>query len=121
MSRRHDDVGTRPYETGTPAGGCLAPVQGIEAPAARAGTGRQTGIVFGTPDYWPLPWYMRDYPRAGFFGKIVPTTEAMIVANVNQEAELAPTIAEKYDKVGTFNLRPGVDLVLYVRNDVPRP
>jgi hypothetical protein len=76
--------------------------------------------VFVTPDYWPLPWYFRDYPRAGFFGQIVDTQEAMIVANVNQEAELEPKIAGTYDKVGTYNLRPGVDLVLYVRSDIPK-
>ena len=80
----------------------------------------ETGVVFVTPDYWPLPWYMRDYPKAGFFGSIVDTEEAMIVANINQEAELAPTIADSYDRVGVFNLRPGVDLVLYVRNDIPK-
>ena len=98
----------------------LALVDEIEATAERAGTGKQTGIVFVTPDYWPLPWYMRDYPKAGFFGQIVDTQEAMIVANVNQEAELAPSIAGKYDLVRTYNLRPGVDLALYVRSDIPK-
>ena len=44
----------------------------------------------------------------------------MIVANVNQEAELAPTIDGRYTRVGTYTLRPGVDLALFVRNDVPR-
>ena len=92
----------------------------IEATAERAGTGKQTGIVFVTPEYWPLPWYFRDYPRAGFFGQIVDTQEAMIVARVDQEAELAPKIAGKYDRVGQYNLRPGVDLALYVRTDIPK-
>ncbi len=98
----------------------LSLVDDIEATADRAGTGKETGIVFVTPDYWPLPWYFRDYPRAGFFGQIVDTQEAMIVANVNQEAELAPKVAGKYDRVGQFNLRPGVDLALYVRTDIPK-
>ena len=40
------------------------------ATAARAGTGLDTGVVIVSPDYWPLPWYLRDYPRAGFFGTI---------------------------------------------------
>ncbi len=95
-------------------------VNEIEATADRAGTGKQTGIVFVTPDYWPLPWYFRDYPRAGFFGQIVDTQEAMIVANVNQEAELAPKIGGRYERVGRYNLRPGVDLALYVRSDIPK-
>jgi predicted membrane-bound mannosyltransferase len=98
----------------------LTLVDALAATAERAGTGKETGVVFVTPDYWPLPWYFRDYPRAGFFGSIVDTEEAMIVANVNQEAELAPSIEGRYDRVGTYNLRPGVDLVLYVRSDVPK-
>jgi len=95
-------------------------VDEIEATAARAGTGTETGVVIMSPDYWPLPWYFRDYPKAGFFGSIVDTDEAMIVANVNQEPELTPTIESQYDRTGTYNLRPGVDLVLFVRSDIPK-
>jgi predicted membrane-bound mannosyltransferase len=95
-------------------------VEEAEATAARAGSGTDTGIVFVAPEYWPLPWYFRDWPKAGFFGSIVETEEAMIVANVSQEAELAPSIESAYDRVGTYNLRPGVDLVLYVRSDIPK-
>jgi uncharacterized protein (TIGR03663 family) len=97
----------------------LSLVAEVEATARRAGTGTQTGIVFVSSEYWPLPWYFRDYPRAGFYGQIVDTQEAMIVANVTQEAELEPKITGAYEKVGTYNLRPGVDLALYVRSDIP--
>ena len=116
----HYDDETYPYVFVHSTRDMLNLIDEIEATAELAGTGKQTGIVFVTPDYWPLPWYFRDYPRAGFFGSIVDTSEAMIVANVNQEAELEPKIAGTYDKVGTYNLRPGVDLALYVRNDVPK-
>lgn len=95
-------------------------VDEVAATAERAGTGKETGVVIVSPDYWPLPWYFRDYPRAGFFGQIVETEEAMIVANVNQEAELTPAIEGRYRRAGEYNLRPGVDLVLYVRNDIPQ-
>lgn len=95
-------------------------VDEVEATAARAGTGTETGIVIMSPDNWPLPWYFRDYPRAGFYGEIVDVEEAMIIANINQEAELVPRIQERYDRVGTYNLRPGVDLALFVRKDVPK-
>jgi uncharacterized protein (TIGR03663 family) len=103
----------------------LALVDEIEATAARAGTGQDTGIVFVSPDYWPLPWYFRDYPKAGFYGQIVDdpivtNPEPMVVANVNQEADLAPKIAGRYDLVRQYNLRPGVDLALYVRSDIPK-
>ena len=103
----------------------LALIDAIDATATRVGTGTETGVVFVSPDYWPLPWYFRDWPNAGFYGQIVDdpivTNPApMVVANVNQEAELAPTIAGHYDLVREFNLRPGVNLALYVRSDIPK-
>ncbi len=90
----------------------------IDRTAERAGTGADTGVVFVTPETWPLPWYMRNHPRAVFHGRVVPTEEPMIVAHVNQRAELEPTIEGRYTEVGVYTLRPGVDLVLYVRNDL---
>jgi uncharacterized protein (TIGR03663 family) len=114
------DSETYPYVYVHSTRSMLDLVDEVEATAARAGTGTETGVVIMSPDYWPLPWYFRDYPNAGFFGSIVDTEEAMIIANVNQEAELTPTIEPEYDRVGTYNLRPGVDLVLFVRSDVPK-
>jgi len=98
----------------------LALIDEVEATANRAGSGLETGVVVVAPEYWPLPWYFRDYPRAGFYGAITETKEAVIIANVNQEAELTPMIEGRYSRVGVYNLRPGIDLVLYVRNDVPK-
>jgi len=95
-------------------------VDDIEAIAERAGTGTETGVVVTSPQYWPLPWYFRDWPRAGFFGSIVDTEEAVIVGGIEQEAELAAKFGATYERAGVYNLRPGVDLVLFVRNDVPR-
>ena len=52
---------------------------------------------------------------------IVDTEEAMIVANVNQEAELAPTIAGRYDRVGASTTSdPAWTSSLYVRTDIPK-
>lgn len=117
--RQYDVEGAYPYVFVHSTRDMLTMVHDIESIAARAGTGRETGVVFMSPDYWPLPWYFRDYPRAGFFGQIVDTTEAVVVANVNQEAEIEPKLGAAYVKTRTYNLRPGVDLVVYVRSDVP--
>lgn len=120
LNYRHYDDETYPYVFVHSTRDMLELVDEIEATAGRAGTGLETGVVIVSPDYWPLPWYLRDYPRAGFFGTIVETEEAMIVANVNQEAELAPAIEGRYNRSATYNLRPGVDLVLFIRADVPQ-
>ncbi|HET7168864.1 MAG TPA: flippase activity-associated protein Agl23 [Candidatus Limnocylindrales bacterium] len=117
--RQYDTEGAYPYVFVHSTRDMLTMVDDIEAIADRAGTGRDTGIVFMSPDYWPLPWYFRDYPRAGFFGQIVDTTEAVVVANVNQQAEVEPKLGTGYVRTRTYNLRPGVDLVVYVRSDVP--
>ena len=120
LNFRHYDDETYPYVFVHTTREALALVDRIEQTASKAGTGRETGITFVTPDYWPLPWYMRDYPQAIFHGKVVETDEPMIVANVNQEAELAQ-FATGYTRAGTYHLRPGVDLALYVRNDLAGP
>ena len=80
----------------------------------------RAGISFVTPEYWPLPWYYRDYPEAAFFGSIVTTEEEMIVARVDQEQDpaLRAIVDGKYERRGVYNLRPAVDLVLFVRTDV---
>ena len=31
------------------------------------GTGTDTGIALVSPDYWPLPWYFRDYKKVGYY------------------------------------------------------
>jgi uncharacterized protein (TIGR03663 family) len=97
----------------------LAMLDQVEAIAAEEGTGTDTGISIVSPDYWPLPWYLRDYPKAGFWGRLEDVTldQPMIIANVNQRAELEPLIAGKFEPAGTYNLRPGVDLDLYVRTE----
>jgi uncharacterized protein (TIGR03663 family) len=119
LNYRQYDTEAYPYVFVHSTRNMLAMVDDIEAIASRAGTGHETGIVVMSSDYWPLPWYFRDYPRAGFFGQITDTTEAVIVANVDQEAELASKLAATYVRTRTYDLRPGVELVVYVRNDVP--
>ena len=93
----------------------------IEDIATEQGTGTDTGITIVSPDYWPLPWYLRDYPKAGFWGRIedVPLDQPIIIANTNQREQLAPLIAGQFEQAGTYKLRPGVDLDVYVRTAEP--
>lgn len=115
----------------------LAMLDQIDRMAKKLGTGKATGIALLSPEYWPLPWYFRDYPRVGYYQKVVSTTEPIIIASSGQEEELKTTFGDDYQKIdssqlsdprvdpqknpgGTFNLRPGVELLLYVRKDVAR-
>jgi uncharacterized protein (TIGR03663 family) len=98
----------------------------IDRISNRIGTGTDTGIALVSPDYWPLPWYFRDYKKVGYYQQIVPTTEPMIIGSTAQEEKLKETYGDRYilitsDKEdGSYALRPGVDLLLYVRKDVAK-
>ena len=116
----------------------LVMLEQIDGVANRMKTGYDTGIAIVSPEYWPLPWYFRDYKRVGYYGKVVPTTEPIVIGQTGQEEEIKTTLGEQYQQIdssqlndprilpdrnplGSFSLRPGVDLLLYARRDVAKP
>jgi uncharacterized protein (TIGR03663 family) len=90
----------------------------IERIAGQYGAGEETSIAVTSPDYWPLPWYLRNYTRVGYHGRVVAVDEAMVIGSEAQEPELQSTLGDQYKKIGPYALRPGVVLVLYVRRDM---
>jgi uncharacterized protein (TIGR03663 family) len=94
----------------------------IDRVAARAG-GRETAslnVAAENQEYWPLPWYVRDYKRVGFIGRVTQTTDDMILIKDKQAPELESMLGGRYRRVGAeaYDLRPGVKLVLYARSDL---
>lgn len=76
-------------------------------------------VVVASEDYWPLPWYTKDYKGVGYYGKIVPAGDAQIViGEETQKPELNEMLSDRYTLVGEYPLRPGVTLLLYVENDL---
>jgi uncharacterized protein (TIGR03663 family) len=106
--------------------GMLSMLAQIDHVATQMKTGTDTGISIVSPDYWPLPWYFRDFKRVGYYQQIVPTTEPIIIGSKAQEEQLKANYGDRYQLIrsgedeGAFALRPGVDLLLYVRRDVAR-
>jgi predicted membrane-bound mannosyltransferase len=105
----------------------LSLVDEIERIAKASGEGSRVGITLVSPDYWPLPWYLRDYPRVGYHGRMTSTNEPIIIAKEEQQAEVLAMFGDRYaqvtsgfNEIGSYPLRPAVDLLLYVRNDVRR-
>ena len=100
--------------------GMLDLVKQVDRIAAET-DGDRTGITVVSPDYWPLPWYFRNYSRVGYYGRLAPATEPIIIASESQKAEADANYGEVYRQVmsnqpdGSFDLRPGVKLVLYER------
>lgn len=102
-------------------------VDEINRLAERTHQGGDTGITVVSPEYWPLPWYLRDYKRVGYHGRISPSTEPIIVARQDQAEEVQATFGDRYQQIhsgfnpaGSFPLRPGVDLLLYARRELVR-
>jgi len=91
----------------------LGLVNDITEMAEQAGTGKTTEIAVTSPDYWPLPWYLRSYPGVGYHGKITSTKAPIVVGSEAQEHELDEMLGEQYTQVGHYSLRPGVVLILY--------
>ena len=122
----HYDDDQLPYVYAHTQRQMLAMLDQIDRIAKKNGTGTDTGIAIVSPDYWPLPWYFRDYKRVGYYQQIVPTNEAIIIGSMAQSEQLESTYADRYVLVnsgeddGAYPLRPGVDLLLYVRRDVKR-
>jgi uncharacterized protein (TIGR03663 family) len=83
---------------------------------AASGAGPETSIVVLSRDYWPLPWYLRDYAHAAYPGRGLPGHETLVIASAVQRRLLAPAL-RGYDQVGVYPSRPGVDLVLLVRHE----
>lgn len=99
----------------------------INKVAERTHQGKDTGITIVSADYWPLPWYLRDYKRVGYHGHMTPSTEPIIIARQDQAAEVETTFGDRYQQIqsgfnlaGSFPLRPGVDLLLYTRRELVR-
>jgi len=93
----------------------LPMVDEIQRIGQQTNLNKELDIAVFSPDYWPLPWYLRDYTRIGYYGQISPATSTLVIINSTQEAELLPVIDGRYRRVGSYPLRPGVELVLYAR------
>ena len=100
-------------------------VDEINKLAERTHQGGEIGITIVSPEYWPLPWYLRDYKRVGYNGQMTPSTEPIIIARQDQAAEVQATFGDRYQQIqsgfntaGSFPLRPGVDLLLYTRREL---
>lgn len=94
-------------------------IKNIRRAAEVSGRGKEASILIVSPDYWPMPWSLREYSGTAFFGRIQPAENAeVIVGSVAQAAELDAKYSNTHDFIGTYPLRPGVDLMLYVRTDL---
>lgn len=93
--------------------GFLGLVDQVNEIAQSAGTGNATGITVVTSEYWPLPWYLRDYKNVLYYGHVVPVNTALVIGSWKEVPALQRQFGEHYRIAGFYPLRPGVDLVLF--------
>jgi predicted membrane-bound mannosyltransferase len=79
---------------------------------------KKIGITVVSPEHWPMPWYLRDYPNVGYYGHVVPSSEAIVIALKPQVPEVQQLLGANYHIYSTHDLRPGNTLVMFVRSDV---
>ena len=97
-------------------------IREVERAGERAGT-KEPGVATASPDYWPSPWYFRNNPHAGYEGQLAsfydPKSTLAVIGREDQLPQLQRATGDAYARVGgTYPLRPGVNLVLFVRRDL---
>lgn len=96
-------------------------VEQVDAVAKVASQGHElpVKVMASGSDYWPLPWYLRQFSQVGWWAEMPadPFAPVMIVS-----AKFHAGLDEKKTHVmaGLFELRPGIFFELYVRSDLWR-
>lgn len=103
--------------------GMLDLIKQIEYYAEKSGKGKEATIEIGSPDYWPMTWYLVDYKQANFHGRLVDasTAEMIVAKKDDQDADVIRKYSTHYKYVGVYPLRPGVNLVLLVKKGLADP
>ena len=98
-------------------------MRSIDHYAQKSGKGKEAQIEVVSPDYWPMVWYTKDYSHANYWGHVVDVKDSeMIVAKKDeQDDEVIRKFSSRYDYAGSWDLRPGVELMLLVRKDIADP
>ena len=71
-----------------------------------------------SPEYWPLPWYLRDLPNVGYWAEPPDDPQAAVVVTTPEfSAAVEARLAGDY-QAQLSGLRPGFNLCLLVRRDL---
>lgn len=114
---RYDDDSI-PYVYAHTSRQLLELVKEVEEVRRNNNLGPEMGIAVVSPEYWPLPWYWRDNPRASFWKQMVSVSDPVLIASGEQMVAVESTMGVLYRQYKTYDLRPGNVLVLYLRRDI---
>lgn len=109
--RFHSD-NRNPYVYAHPIGGVLKLRDWIEKLAAADPAGRDLLIQVITPDYWPVPWYLRAYPRIGYWESVPEAINApIVITSPALQPEVELKLTGSYH-ANVYGLRPDAQLVV---------
>lgn len=114
---RYDDD-TRAYVYAHTQRDFLLLVKEIDSIAKGNPAGNNIGIAVMSPEHWPLPWYLRNYTHVGYWGKVIDTSDPILIVHENQIDEVERSLGSKYRRISSHDLRPGNRLFLYLRKDL---
>lgn len=70
-------------------------------------------------DFWPLPWYLRQFDHVGWYPQVPDDPQApIVIASPSMEKLLEQRLGATHLMVGIFGLRPAVFLELFVEKDL---
>ena len=83
------------------------------------GTNMLVKVMAPESDYWPLPWYLREFKRVGWWDRVpADPFSPVMIAGSKFEAALDDKSDRNWLMVGYFELRPTTFLELYVEFDL---
>jgi len=92
--------------------------QQIRAVALLAPDGKDSAIKVISPEYWPLPWYLRDFSRVGYWYELPTDPIApIIIASPDMAEALTEQLGDEYFST-LAGLRPGFFLQIFIRQDL---
>jgi uncharacterized protein (TIGR03663 family) len=76
-------------------------------------------VMIISDEYWPLPWYLRDLHKVGYYHTIPRKHKLapILITSVDISNQLSKKTISNYT-AGIYGLRRGVILVAFVRNDL---
>lgn len=93
-------------------------VERVKAVAAAQpeGLGTTVQVVHDDRYIWPLPWYLRDMPRVGYWSGEIPRDlfAPIVVASEKYDEELTRRLDPTHLMTGFFALRRGVHLQVWI-------
>jgi predicted membrane-bound mannosyltransferase len=76
-------------------------------------------VMVSEGDYWPLPWYLREFNRTGWWPEIPDDPgAAVVITNPGLASALPEGFKQSHFMAGYFSLRPQVFLELHVETNL---